>query len=220
MPDISAFLAALRAALPDLPPPPATLAAQLTPRRRRRLAAGQVLFSQGQRMQHCFVLASGRVQLELGNASGQRSALDPLPAPAFFGLSALLIQRPSRYEALALEASEVWAIDAACHAQLMVGWPGYADALMRRLAEGFDGNLGLLASARHETLGERVREALQRLPAARAAGGWQEARVTQAELARLAGVSRQGVNAWLREAQADGRVEQGYGWLRWRVQPR
>jgi DNA-binding XRE family transcriptional regulator len=60
-----------------------------------------------------------------------------------------------------------------------------------------------------------VRQALQHLPATRAAGGWQEARITQAELARLAGVSRQGVNGWLREAQTAGWLVAGYGRLRW-----
>jgi CRP/FNR family transcriptional regulator, cyclic AMP receptor protein len=218
VPDISTVFAdALRASLPGLDAPPASLAKLLATRRRKRLTAGQVLFGQGQRMQHGFVLGRGRLRLEMGNARGQRSALDALPAPAFFGLAALLTQRPSRYEAQALEASEVWPIDRTCHAALMQGWPSYTDALMLRLAEGFDGNLGLLASARHAPLGERVREALQRLPGLHEGSGWQRAAITQTELARLAGLSRQGVNQWLREAQREGRAELGYGWLRWRA---
>jgi CRP/FNR family transcriptional regulator, cyclic AMP receptor protein len=216
VPDISAFLPALQASLPGLAAPPAARAARLPPPRRKRLAAHQTLFAQGQTVQQFFLLAQGALSLEVGTVDGQGSALDRVQAPALFGLSAFITGRPSRFEARALQSSHVWPIGEALFSALMDGWPGFARALMRRLAEHFDGNLGLLSSARHQSLGERVRHALNQLPATRRTDGWQEACISQVELARLAGVSRQGVNAWLRAARRNGEVELGYRRLRWR----
>ena len=76
--------------------------------------------------------------------------------------------------------------------------------------------MGRVIDALLGALGDRVKQAIRQLPFERAKDGWLQAAITQAELARLAGVSRQGTNAWLREQQRAGLLEIGYGWLRWR----
>jgi CRP/FNR family cyclic AMP-dependent transcriptional regulator len=216
VPDISEFILPLQASLPGLGTPPAEVLQAMPLPRRRRLAPGQTLFAQGAPAPHFFLLMTGELSLDVSSAAGQTSSLDLLQGPALFGLSAFVTGRPSRFEARATQASQVWPIGEPTYTLLMDRWPGFARALLRRLAEHFDGNLGLLSSARHEGLGDRVKQAIRQLPFERAKDGWLQAAITQAELARLAGVSRQGTNAWLREQQRAGLLEIGYGWLRWR----
>lgn len=217
MADISPdFFAALRAALPGLDEPPAVCQRWPVPRA-RQLASGRVLFAQGARVKQFYLLGQGELSLDIVSSDGSGSSLGRLVAPGLFGLSAFVTGRPSRFEARAAAASEVWPLALPLYTALMDEWPGFARLLLQRFAEHFDGNLGLLGSARHAALGDRVWLAVQQLPAKPAHDGWRELRITQAELARLAGVSRQGVNAWLRERQAGGEIEQGYGWLRWRA---
>lgn len=217
MPDIHTPLDALRDCLPGLAEPPQRLRAGFPPLRRRTLAAGQLLFTQGQAAGVFYLLESGRLRLEMGHPGGASALLSEVRGPTVLGLAAFATGRASSYEARALGTCRVWAIGPAPYAMLMDEWPGFARALLRRFAEHFDGNLRLLNTARHAPAAERLEAALRAVAleqrAMCQADGWQRVRTTQAELAQRAGVSRQGANAWLRALQRRGGVQIGYGWL-------
>ncbi len=96
--------------------------------------------------------------------------------------------------------------------------PGFARALLAEFARRYDGTLRLLQAARHQSAAERFSLALAQLARERgrpAGPGWREVTATQAELARLAHLSRQTVNELLQAAQADGRLRLARGrlWL-------
>lgn len=181
----------------------------------RRLAAGQVLFAQGQAPNACYMVEAGEIEARFAALDGRMSVLEHVRAPRLFGLAAFVTGKPSRYEAAAVADSRVWVIGAPAYRVLMDDWPGFARALMREFAERFEGNLRLLEAARHLSAPERFAVALRQLATERAgppdAEGWRELKATQAELARLAHLSRQTVNQLLRAGQAGGGLRLRYG---------
>lgn len=216
--DIHPGLHALHAALPALAPAPPALDKAAQALRPQCLRTGQLLFAQGARSTAFYALAEGELALDMNGADGSGSGLDRLRGPALLGLAAFVTQRPSHYEARALSPCTLWAIPMPAYQALMDGWPGFARALLQRFAEHYDGNLRLLHAARHAGAAERIAQQLRLLARGSTAerGGWRLLAITQAELALRSGLSRQRVNALLREAAAAGWLQLGYGWLRWR----
>lgn len=217
MPTITAMnaaldaLAALRAAtFPQLAPPPSALRRELADcLSLRRLARGRLLVAQGAPCPALFAVLSGEIAIRLHAADGSHSLLEHVRPTRLFGLSAFATGLPSRYEAAASETTQLLLIGPVAYALLMDRWPGFARALLQELARRYDGTLHLLESARHRPAADRLQLALAQLRRERGEaardGGWR-LRATQAELAELAGVSRQTANEWL---QASG-VRLGY----------
>src|SRR5262249_40875526 len=139
--------------------------------------------------------------------------------PRLFGLAAFAAGQPAEYEAVARGASEVLVVTREAYVLLMDGVPGFARLLLAEFARRYDGTLRLLQAARHPGAAERFALALAPLARerGRAAGdGWLEVRATQAELARLAHLSRQTANELLAVAEAAGQVRRGRGRWLWR----
>jgi CRP-like cAMP-binding protein len=175
----------------------------------RRLARGRSLFVQGQPTTAFYGLAEGEIESRLSAADGAVSVLEHVQPPQLFGLAAFATGRPSAYEALARRPSRLWVFGPQAYRFLMDEVPGFARALR------FEGNLRLLEAARHRSAAERFGLALSQLARERGAGppdaeGWQAIAATQADLAALANLSRQSVNALLRRAVAEGRLRSGY----------
>lgn len=208
----------LREALfPELPPPPPLLARELRALLAvRRLNRGRTLIAQGGPTPALYAVLSGEIASRVGNDGGQDSLLEHVRPVQLFGLTGFVTGLPSRYEALATCATQLLVIGPAAYAALMDGWPGFARALLHNFAARYDGTLHLLESARHRRSGERLQLALQQLcrerGEAQRGGGWR-VKATQAELAQLAGVTRQSANSWLREEARAGRLRAGYGCL-------
>ncbi len=211
----STALEALRAAtFPQLAPAPPGLTLSVAT---KRLASGRTLFAQGGRTPALFAVLAGEVQARFTAVDGAVSVLEHVQPIQLFGLGAFATGLPSRYEAVATRPTQLLVIGPAAYVALMDGWPGFARALLHNFAQRFDNNLHLLESARHRSASERLALALAQLqrersepdPLAVEPGAWR-LRATQAELAQLAGVTRQTANGWLRGAG----VGVGYGWLR------
>lgn len=215
-PDVCALIAAN---FPDLALPPHVAARLPALVPCRRLAAGRSLFMQGQRPAAFYALAAGAIESRFTGVDGRVSVLGDVVPPQFFGLAAFAARLPSEYEAVAREPSEVAVIGREAYTLLMDDVPGFARALLAEFAHRYDGTLRLLQAARHQSAAERFGLALAQLARERgrpAETGWHEVVATQAELARLAHLSRQTVNELLQAAQADGRLRLGRGrwWLR------
>lgn len=189
---------------------------------RRRLPAGRSLFMQGQRPQAFYAVAAGEIETRFTGIDGRVSALDHVGPPRLFGLAAFAAGLPAEYEAVARVDSEVLVIGHEAYRLLMDEAPGFARALLTEFARRFDGTLRLLQAARHETAEPRFAAALSLLAGQRGrdcGDGWLEVHATQAELARLAHVSRQTANELLAAAEAAGRVKRGRGRWLWRPTP-
>ena len=186
----------------------------------KRLAAGALLFAQGQPTGAFYMVAEGEIEARFTAPDGQVSVLEHVGPPRIFGLAAFVTARPSSYEAAATRASRLWVIRAEAYRFLMDEVPGFARALLAEFAGRYDGTLRLLEAARHRSAEERFALALQQLQRERAEPadepGWLALRATQAELAQLANLSRQTVNQLLRRAVSEGRMRGSYGrlWVR------
>lgn len=186
----------------------------------RMLGTGELLFAQGQRTSAFYAVLEGEIETRFTAADGRVSAIEMVNAPRLFGFAAFAARQPSRYEALATGPTRLLVLGNAAYEHLMDQVPGFARALLRELAQRFDGTLQLLESSRHASAAERLSLALRQLRRHDDTGpdaqGWLPLRTTQAELAALAQVSRQTVNEWLRQQADQGSLRLGYGciWVR------
>ena len=180
----------------------------------RKLAAGATLFAQGDSTPALFGVLAGCIESRFSNAQGQLSVDENIEPGRTFGLASFVTGLPSTYEALALEPTRLLVVGPAAYAWLMDEVPGFARALMREFARRYDGTLKLLEAARHRGAEERLCLALQHLRREGRAtpvgpGPW-TMRLTQAELATRANVSRQTTNEWLAEWAARGWITRRY----------
>ena len=190
----------------------------------RRLAAGATLFAQGAAARALHGVVEGEMDLRFGAVDGAVSTIEVAPPGRLFGLAALAGGQPSSYEAVARQASQVLVIGPTAYQCLMDHLPGFGRALMAEFAQRHDGTLRLLQASRQLSAGERLSIALAQLRDAGRAGPLEAdgaclVRTTQAELAALAGLSRQTVNQWLQRLQAQGRLRIVYGGLRVQAAP-
>ncbi|MGM9481513.1 Crp/Fnr family transcriptional regulator [Roseateles sp. NT4] len=195
---------------------PADIAAVIT---RRRLADGRSLFVQGQKTTAFYAVAAGEIETRFTAAEGAVSVIENVGPPRLFGLAAFAAGQPPEYEAIARGPSEVLVFGREAYTRLMDEVPGFARALLAEFARRYDGTLRLLQAARHQGAAERFELALAQLARERGAPagkGWVEVRATQAELARLAHVSRQTANELLGAAEQAGQVRRGRGRWLWR----
>lgn len=185
----------------------------------RRLAQGRSLFVQGHKPAAFYAVAAGEMETRFTSVDGTVSVIEHVGPPRLFGLAAFAARQPAEYEAIARVASEVLVIGREAYTLLMDEVPGFARALLAEFARRYDGTLRLLQAARHQGAAERFALALAQLARERgqpAGGGWLEVRATQAELARLAHLSRQTANELLAAAEAAGQVRRGRGRWWWR----
>jgi len=219
MPDDDTLWRVFAASFPGLTPP-AHVATRLPALvSRRRLASGRSLFVQGQRTTAFYAVAAGEIETRFTGVDGTVSVIEHVGPPRLFGLAAFAAGQPAEYEAVARGASEVLVIGREAYTLLMDEAPGFARALLAEFARRYDGTLRLLQAARHQSAAERFALALAQLARERgqpAADGWVIVTATQAELARLAHVSRQTANELLAAAEVDGKVRRGRGRWLWR----
>jgi CRP/FNR family cyclic AMP-dependent transcriptional regulator len=183
----------------------------------QRLARGGVLFAQGQATPALFGLLAGEIETRFSTVDGDVSVIEMVPPGRLFGLSSFASGQPSSFEALATRPTRVAAFGAAAYEYLMDEVPGFARALMSEFARRHHGALRMLEASRHRSPMERLSLALEQTARNGRSGelvdGWRFVRTTQAELAALANLSRQTVNALIGELAAQQRLRAAYGGL-------
>ena len=187
----------------------------------RRLAPGRSLFLPGHKPTAFYAVTAGEIETRFTGADGTVSVIEHVRPGRLFGLAAFAAGQAAGYEAVARGRTEVLVIGREAYQVLMDEVPGFARALLAEFARRFDGTLRLLQAARHQGAAERFTLALAQLAGERgrpAEGGWVEVPATQAELARVAHLSRQTANELLAAAEAAGTVRRGRGRWRWRPQ--
>jgi len=206
----------------DAVPAVVAMEAALPHCRRCRLRAGATLFAQGSAARALYGVVEGEMVMRFGSADGAESTIELAGPMRLFGLAAFASGHPSSYEAVAHRSSTVLAIGGPAYAALMDGLPGFGRALMHEFASRFDGTLRMLQASRLQPAAERLTLVIAQLCAAGRVSppgqdGTRLLRATQAQLAALAGLSRQTVNEALRGLAAEGRLEIVYGGVRLRA---
>jgi CRP/FNR family transcriptional regulator, cyclic AMP receptor protein len=201
--------------LQDLPPDLAE--ALMRSGQQRNWRRGQTVMHQGAPCDALVVALEGRLAVTLGSSDGRDTLLRWLDAGELLGLPAVLGGLPATVTIVAQGQARTLHVPRADFIALLHQHPEGAIAvavlLSRRLGELFR----FVERNSSRSLAQRLGFALQRL--ARSQGqpdgaGGVRLQVTQAELANAAGASRQRVHLALKQLQAQGQLQLGYGWVK------
>ncbi len=179
---------------------------------RRSYQKGAVIFVQGERGDALFGVIAGRVRISASGAGGQEVFLNIMEPGDTFGEIAVMDGLPRTAGATALDHATVVTIKRADFLQLLEREPQLAIHLLKLLCERLRWTSELVEESAFLTGPARLAKRLMILASlhGRATGiGRLELRISQAELARFLGISRQIVNQHLSEWRRHGWVELG-----------
>lgn len=173
--------------------------------RRRRFARGEVVFHQDDLAESLHLVVSGRFAMTRRSPLGEDALLAIRQAGDAFGELALVSRRRRSATASALEPGETLSVLYDDFEHLRARHPGVDRMLVVLLAAQLTRMDELLAEAFYESADRRVIRRL--LDLARAYGGDDPIRITQDQLAALAGASRATVNAVLSQERRRGTLD-------------
>ena len=167
----------------------------------RRWDRGQVIFREGDSGDTCYLLRSGAVVLTREHQDGRMVALAELRAGSLFGELAMFRGETRSATAEAVEPATAVALLAADMQRLIRRNPDLALKLLAGLAERVSRTNERLLQQSFQTVAGRVAGALLAQTISRQAEGAPDAdvliRATQAEIANLAGTSRESASRFL-----------------------
>ena len=176
---------------------------------------GEVIFREGDAGDTCYLVQSGAVLLTREHGDGRQLALAELRAGSLFGELAIFRGETRSATAEVLEATRAVALLAGDFQRLIKGNPELALKLLATLAERVSRTNERLIQQSFQTVAGRVASALLGQTRARQAEGAPEngvlIRATQAEIAHLAGTSRESASRFLATLERAGVVELGRG---------
>jgi len=180
----------------------------------RSLSAGEVLFREGDRSDTCYVVRSGRVRA-VRDRHGRTITLATFGEHDFFGELAMFEDELRSATVEALEATRLVAVLGADMRRLMRLHPEITTRLVISLGRRLRETNERLARQSFQTVQSRVAAALGELVARQgdADGADIEVRATQADLAQLAGASRESASRFLAVLDRAGVISQGRGRL-------
>jgi CRP/FNR family transcriptional regulator len=183
----------------------------------RRFGAGEVIFHEGDESNTCYVVRSGHARAVREHADGRQIALATFGPGDMFGELAMFDDERRSATVEAIDALDVLAILGPDMRRLMLRRPQLAVALAASLARRLRTTNERLASQSFQTVQSRVASVIARLvDQARAEGaedGDVQITATQADVAMLAGSSRESASRFLATLERAGVISQGRGRL-------
>jgi CRP/FNR family transcriptional regulator len=176
---------------------------------------GEVIFREGDEGDTCYVLKSGAVILTREHQDGRMVALAEVRAGGMFGEMAMFRDEARSATAECLEDTSAVALLARDVQRLIRQNPDIALKLLHALADRVGRTTERLLQQSFQTVAGRVASALFAQVAARQGEGAPErdvlVRATQAEIAQLAGTSRESASRFLATLEREGVVSLGRG---------
>jgi CRP/FNR family cyclic AMP-dependent transcriptional regulator len=176
---------------------------------------GEVIFREGDPGDTCYLIRSGTVLLTREHQDGRRIALAELRVGGMFGELAMFRKEMRSATAEAIEPSSAVALLAPDVERLVRRNPDIALKLLSALAERVGRTTERLLQQSFQTVAGRVASALLAQTASRQASGAPDQdvliRATQAEIAGLAGTSRESASRFLATLEREGVVTLGRG---------
>jgi CRP/FNR family cyclic AMP-dependent transcriptional regulator len=180
----------------------------------RRLPHGEVIVRQGDTVSSLFLVTSGAVRLSSATASGREIVVGLLCRGDLFGESALLGD-PSLVRAQAVGPTTVLALPIPSLRAMLERTPATSEELLRLIAARLHRTSAALEDAMAADLPSRVAGRLRELADDHGVPGPNGVRLrvplTQDELARMVGASRESVNRTVSTLAARGVVRSGGG---------
>ena len=180
---------------------------------RRNVGAGAIVFSQGDAGDALYGVVTGRVRISALSGEGREVFLNDMEPGDTFGEIALLDGAVRTATATATAASELVLIGRAGFLQLLRSEPELCFRLLELLCRRIRWTSGLAEDSALLDSPSRLARRLLALahPQDRAVGSAAELALSQQELARYLGLSRQIVNQYLQQWKARGWVALGRG---------
>ncbi|MDA0135874.1 Crp/Fnr family transcriptional regulator [Solirubrobacter deserti] len=183
----------------------------------RRFGAGEVVFREGDESNTCYVVRSGHARAVREHADGRQIALATFGPGDIFGELAMFDDERRSATVETIDAVEALAILGPDMRRLMLRRPQLAVALAGSLARRLRATNERLASQSFQTVQSRVASVIAQLVQQAVAEGAPEGDVqitaTQADLAMLAGSSRESASRFLATLERAGVISQGRGRL-------
>jgi CRP/FNR family transcriptional regulator len=183
----------------------------------RRFGAGEVVFREGDESNTCYVVRSGHARAVREHQDGRQIALATFGPGDIFGELALFDDERRSATIQTIDAVEALAILGPDMRRLMLRRPQLAVALAGNLARRLRATNERLANQSFQTVQSRVAGVIAQLVeqavAEGAAPGDVTITATQADLAMLAGSSRESASRFLATLERAGVISQGRGRL-------
>jgi CRP-like cAMP-binding protein len=178
----------------------------------RKVAAGQYVCRKGERVEHWIGIVDGLAKMANLSASGKPTTFTGLPSGAWFGEGSLLKDEPRRYDIVALRESRVAYMPKATFVGLLDESIAFNRFLLVQLNERLGQFIGQVEFDRLLSVEARVARCLAAMfnphlyP-----GTGRELQISQEEIGYLSDLSRQRVNAALKDLEQAGLIRVGYG---------
>ncbi len=183
----------------------------------RRFGAGEVVFREGDESSTCYVVRSGHARAVREHTDGRSITLATFGPGDIFGELAMFDGERRSATIEALEPTEAIAILSGDMRRLLREHPDIAVKLLSSLASRLRQTNERLTAQSFQTVQSRVATVLAQLVEAARAEGAGDGDVlitsTQAELAQLAGSSRESASRFLAVLERAGIIKQGRGKL-------
>jgi CRP/FNR family transcriptional regulator len=183
----------------------------------RRFETGEVVFREGDGGDTCYVVRSGLARAVRQHSDGRSITLAHFGTGDIFGELAMFDEEPRSATVDVIEEVEVVAIPGRDMQRLMREHPEIAVKLIAALAQRLRATNERLARQSFQTVQSRVAAVLAQMVAAARSGSEGDGDVvialTQADLAKLAGSSRESASRFLATLERSGVITQGRGRL-------
>jgi CRP/FNR family cyclic AMP-dependent transcriptional regulator len=181
----------------------------------RSFERGEVIFREGDSGDTCYVVRGGRVSIQREHMDGRTLTLAELRPGAIFGELAMFGRETRSATAEALEPTALLAILSGDVQRVIQSSPEIALKMLGAMADRLRRANERLLQQSFQTVAGRVASALLTQTIARQADGAPETDVliqaTQAEIAQLAGTSRESASRFLATLEREGVVTLGRG---------
>jgi CRP-like cAMP-binding protein len=183
----------------------------------RTFEPGQIVFREGDASDTCYIVRSGRARAVREHADGRTITLATFGSGDIFGELAMFEDERRSATVEAVQLTSVVAVLGPDMRRLMVEHPGIASRLVVALGRRLRETNERLAKQSFQTVQSRVAVVLGELVAQAVAAGASDREVllttTQADLAKLAGSSRESASRFLAVLERAGVISQGRGRL-------
>jgi CRP-like cAMP-binding protein len=183
----------------------------------RRFASGEIVFREGDESSTCYIVRSGHARAVREHTDGRTITLATFGPGDIFGELAMFDDERRSATIEAIDQTEAIAILAGDVRRLLREHPDIAVKLLRSIVQRLRHTNERLTAQSFQTVQSRVAAVLSQLVEAARAEGQGDGDVlitsTQAELAQLAGSSRESASRFLAVLERAGIITQGRGKL-------
>jgi CRP/FNR family transcriptional regulator, cyclic AMP receptor protein len=183
--------------------------------RQHKYAKGEIIFQQGDLATHLYIIVAGQVAITLLSPGGDEIVLAQLQPNEVFGELALLDRAPRSATATAAVPSHLLLLPGAAFHQLLAHQPVVTRWLLRVLCRRLRQDVQAVQDLAFLDVPARLAKTLVRLAATHgrhsSEGVVITCRLSQAELGRLVGATRESVNKCLRAYESQGIIRRQQG---------